>query len=341
MKIKMKKTILLAIIFVSLSYFGSSAVQAASCSGTCYPVVCPEGTSSGTGTCTDSSYVCCSGTATNQETGSTSAKNTSSTGTSSSSSTYQNQEKIPGASKQQTEFIPYLKDVINFGFAIIGILALFMLVIGAYQYLMAAGNIGKVDAAKETIGSALLGLILGLCAWIILNKINPDLVNFRSITQISGTSSTSSGSGTGNTGTAAGANTGKCIAGTGNCSEDQLSCFGSQAKNASIVCNAESGGSAGVGSGTDKCGGSSASWGVMQINVTCHNIGGYSCTSAVSCCYDNKSCNASTCTIKDQATFDKCVAAASNSSTNISAACSIYKKSGWGQWGAAGKCGIS
>lgn len=99
---------------------------------------------------------------------------------------YRNQEKIPGSSRQQTEFIPYLKDIINFGFAILGILALFMLIIGAYQYLMAAGNIGKVDAAKETIGSALLGLILGLTAWIILEKINPDLVNMRSITQISG-----------------------------------------------------------------------------------------------------------------------------------------------------------
>src|SRR4030042_1397003 len=88
---------------------------------------------------------------------------------------YKNQEKIPGA-PQRTEFIPYLQDIINFGFAVIGILALFMLIIGAYQYLMAAGS-GKADAAKETISSALLGLVLGLCAWVILNKINPDLVN--------------------------------------------------------------------------------------------------------------------------------------------------------------------
>ena len=98
---------------------------------------------------------------------------------------YTNQEKIPGAPPTQ-DFVQYLKDVINFGFAVIGILALFMLIIGAYQYLMAAGNIGKVDSAKETIGSALLGLILGLCAYIILYKINPDLVNMRAITQISG-----------------------------------------------------------------------------------------------------------------------------------------------------------
>ncbi|HLM84408.1 MAG TPA: hypothetical protein VK254_04355, partial [Candidatus Bathyarchaeia archaeon] len=49
---------------------------------------------------------------------------------------YQNQEKIPGA-QQTNDFVQYLKDIINFGFAIIGILALFMLIIGAYQYLLA------------------------------------------------------------------------------------------------------------------------------------------------------------------------------------------------------------
>ncbi len=98
---------------------------------------------------------------------------------------YTNQEKIPGASQQQTEFIPYLKDIINFGLAAIGIIALFMLIIGAYMYLMGAAT-GNVTQAKETITSALLGLILGLCAWVILYKINPDLVNFRAITQISG-----------------------------------------------------------------------------------------------------------------------------------------------------------
>jgi len=99
---------------------------------------------------------------------------------------YTNQEKIPGA-QPTNDFITYLKSIINFGFAIVGILALFMLIIGAYQYLMAAGS-GNAADAKETISSALLGLILGLCAWIILAKINPDLVNMNPITQIQGTS---------------------------------------------------------------------------------------------------------------------------------------------------------
>lgn len=97
---------------------------------------------------------------------------------------YTNQEKIPGA-EVTSDFITYLKSIINFGFAIIGILALFMLIIGAYQYLMATGS-GKTADAKETISSALLGLILGLCAWIILYKINPDLVKMGDITKITG-----------------------------------------------------------------------------------------------------------------------------------------------------------
>jgi hypothetical protein len=102
------------------------------------------------------------------------------------SAQYTNQEKIPGAATQQSEFIPYLKDIINFGFAVIGILALFMLIIGAYQYLMGAAA-GNVSGAKETIVSALLGLILGLCGYVILKTINPDLVSFREITKIEGT----------------------------------------------------------------------------------------------------------------------------------------------------------
>lgn len=90
---------------------------------------------------------------------------------------YKNIEKIPGLNNTPTEdFCKYMTQIINFGFATIGILAMFMLMIGAYQYLMAAGNLAKADSAKESISSALLGLALGLTAWLILNTINPALV---------------------------------------------------------------------------------------------------------------------------------------------------------------------
>ncbi|MFH0930208.1 MAG: pilin [Candidatus Moraniibacteriota bacterium] len=257
---------------------------------------------------------------------------------------YRNQEKIPGASQQQTEFIPYLKDIINFGFAIIGILALFMLIIGAYQYLMAAGNIGKVESAKETIGSALLGLILGLCAWIILNKINPDLVNFRAITTISSSTTNTNSANNNQPSGDPSANAGKCIEGTGNCAEANMSCFGSDAKNASIVCNAESGGD--FRAGGDKCGGTPVSYGLMQMNTSCHNLG-LGCEDAfkrtdtgANCCIGSNGCNNSNCQIANSALYDQCKAAMSNTTTNLQAACNLYKTSGWKPWSGASKCGI-
>lgn len=255
--------------------------------------------------------------------------------------TYQNQEKIPGASGQTSDFIVYMKQIIGFGYATIGILAMFMLSVGAYQYLMAAGNLAKAESAKNTISSALLGLVLGLMSWVILYTINPDLVSMRGI-NLSGLQINSPGGSAAPSGeTTPAPNAGLCVDGTGACSASNLSCFGAQAQNASIVCNAESGGRTNIGSSTDKCGGQSASWGAMQINITCHNIGGYSCTSAVSCCYDGKSCNSSNCQVTDSATYNNCIAAASDPMTNINAACGIYNQSGWSPWGAAKKCGVT
>jgi|GEM_PF-2782656 hypothetical protein len=259
---------------------------------------------------------------------------------------YKNQEKIPMFEPTDC-FDEYMKQIIMFGFAVIGILALFMLVIGAFQYLMAAGNIGKADSAKETIGSAVFGLLLGLCAWIILNKINPDLVKLELPSGFSCSGGTGGGGAPGGGGTPnpfpsppPGPGAGKCVEGTGNCAPENLSCFGDQAKNASIVCNAESGGSAGVGSGVDKCGNSSASWGVMQINISCHNIGSLNCQDAFTCCYGNKGCDRSTCQVKNAELFQQCVRAASDPAQNIQKACEIYAQSGFRPWGAARKCKI-
>lgn len=113
---------------------------------------------------------------------------------------YQNQELIPGAG-QTGDIVEYIKQIIRFGFAAIGILALFMISIGAYQYLMAAGNLAKAESAKETIGSALLGLVLGLTAFLILRTINPQLINLQLTSPGGGAGVTSSSSGTTSGGT--------------------------------------------------------------------------------------------------------------------------------------------
>jgi hypothetical protein len=62
------------------------------------------------------------------------------------------------------------------------ILALFMIVIGGYITMTAAGNAERASRGKNYIQSSLIGLVLLIGAYVLLNTINPDLVNFNPTT---------------------------------------------------------------------------------------------------------------------------------------------------------------
>lgn len=288
----------------------------------------------------DPTYNNMTGTMTNPDgtpyTGAASNSNSGSSGTS-SSGVYKNQEKIPGAG-QTSDFVEYIKQIIRFGFAAIGILALFMLSVGAYQYLMAAGNLAKAETARETIGSALLGLVLGLTAFLILRTINPQLVNLQ-LSSPGGSpgspGATSQTGAPGDKGTNYG--NGNCVeVASGPCSPENLAgAFGSAANQASIICNYESQGNQMKASKSDLCqDGRSFSWGLFQVNLTVHKIGGLDCPSA----FSGKN---SSCTVTNEALYQQCVQAAQNPETNTNYAKDLYAKSGWNDWANTKKtCGL-
>jgi uncharacterized membrane protein YgcG len=58
------------------------------------------------------------------------------------------------------------------------LLALLMVVVGGYHYMTAAGNAEQAGKGKEYITGALVGLAILFTAYLLLNEINPDLVNF-------------------------------------------------------------------------------------------------------------------------------------------------------------------
>ncbi|MBX4187409.1 MAG: hypothetical protein KW802_04140 [Candidatus Doudnabacteria bacterium] len=58
------------------------------------------------------------------------------------------------------------------------LLALLMMVLGGYYLMTAAGNAEQATKGKEFITSALIGVVILFCAFLLLNQINPDLVNF-------------------------------------------------------------------------------------------------------------------------------------------------------------------
>lgn len=67
-------------------------------------------------------------------------------------------------------------NIFNFSLQIIGIAMFVMILFGGFEWLTAAGNPGKITVAKGRIYNAILGGILLLSTYVILNTINPDFV---------------------------------------------------------------------------------------------------------------------------------------------------------------------
>lgn len=55
--------------------------------------------------------------------------------------------------------------------SIIGVIVLVMIVIGAYHMLFSGGEAKNVETARNTITFAILGLILAISSWFIINLI--------------------------------------------------------------------------------------------------------------------------------------------------------------------------
>lgn len=72
----------------------------------------------------------------------------------------------------------FIKKVYAYGVGITAILATVVLMIGGFQWIIAGGSGEKIGEAKAWITASLSGLVLALSSYMILNLINPDLVNF-------------------------------------------------------------------------------------------------------------------------------------------------------------------
>lgn len=78
---------------------------------------------------------------------------------------------------QGSTFQSYVEGLYTLALILIVLGAVFMLVIGGFTYLTSAGNTHQMGSAKEIVYGALFGLVLALVSYIIMNTINPDLVN--------------------------------------------------------------------------------------------------------------------------------------------------------------------
>lgn len=62
-----------------------------------------------------------------------------------------------------------VKDILNVLFFVIGILAVIMIIIGGFRYVLSNGDAGSVTAAKNTIFYAVVGLAVAILSYVIVN----------------------------------------------------------------------------------------------------------------------------------------------------------------------------
>ena len=93
---------------------------------------------------------------------------------------YQLLAPIPGFLPQSTSnadtVSQYLPGLIKLTIAVAGGLAVIRIIVGGIQYMSTDAFSGK-SSAKETIQNALIGLLLAISAFTILNTVNPNLLS--------------------------------------------------------------------------------------------------------------------------------------------------------------------
>ena len=71
------------------------------------------------------------------------------------------------------------RDLYKFLVGSAGMVAVIVMMAGGYLWIFAGGNTARVGQAKDYIGGAVVGLTLALGSYMILNMINPDLINMK------------------------------------------------------------------------------------------------------------------------------------------------------------------
>jgi len=63
------------------------------------------------------------------------------------------------------------QNVLNFAYRIISGIVIIMIVVGGFKMMFSGGNEANIQAAQKTLTSALIGLVIILCSYLIVNTI--------------------------------------------------------------------------------------------------------------------------------------------------------------------------
>lgn len=64
-----------------------------------------------------------------------------------------------------------IQNIVRYAIYFVGIAVILMLISGGFQYLMAGGDKEATQKAGKTITFAIIGLVIVVCAWLIINTL--------------------------------------------------------------------------------------------------------------------------------------------------------------------------
>ena len=73
----------------------------------------------------------------------------------------------------------FIQDMYKYGLQLAGVLAVLMIIIAGFQWTVSGGNASTIESAKKRIGGAIVGLMIAILSYTILNTINPRTINLR------------------------------------------------------------------------------------------------------------------------------------------------------------------
>ena len=83
----------------------------------------------------------------------------------------------------QVPFIAvYFAAIYKVGIGAAAVLAVIMMMVGGFTWIVAAGSVDKIGSAKKMISNAIVGLLIAVGSYTVLSLINPDLVSFKALT---------------------------------------------------------------------------------------------------------------------------------------------------------------
>lgn len=80
------------------------------------------------------------------------------------------------ADKTDTALNTSVLNIINAVIGVLGIVAVIVIIIGGVQYMTSSGDAGKVKKAKDTILYGIIGLVVVILAFAIVNFVIANLI---------------------------------------------------------------------------------------------------------------------------------------------------------------------